>query len=39
MEGAGVRKLTLAGKPDVVGDQSACFEKTEQFKFLAPEQK
>jgi choloylglycine hydrolase len=35
-EGTGVRKLTLAGKPDVVGDQSANFEKSEPFKFLAP---
>jgi choloylglycine hydrolase len=35
-EGTGVRKLTLAGKPDVVGDQTANFEKAEPFKFLAP---
>ena len=34
---AGVRKLTLAGKPDTVGDQTANFEKSEAFKFLAPE--
>jgi penicillin V acylase-like amidase (Ntn superfamily) len=34
--GSGVRKLTLAGKPDVIGDQSANFEKSEPFKFLAP---
>lgn len=38
-EGTGVRKLTLAGKPDVVGDQLANFEQNEPFKFLAPEQK
>ncbi len=38
-EGTGVRKLTLAGKPDVVGDQSANFAKSEPFKFLAPAQK
>jgi penicillin V acylase-like amidase (Ntn superfamily) len=36
-EGTGVRKLALAGKPDVIGDQSANFEKSEPFKFLAPE--
>jgi penicillin V acylase-like amidase (Ntn superfamily) len=35
-EGTGVRKLTLAGKPDTIGDQSANFEKAEPFKFLAP---
>jgi penicillin V acylase-like amidase (Ntn superfamily) len=35
-EGSGVRKLTLAGKPDTIGDQSANFEKAEPFKFLAP---
>lgn len=35
-DGTGVRKLTLAGKPDVVGDQSANFAKSEAFKFLAP---
>jgi choloylglycine hydrolase len=35
-EGTVVRKLTLAGKPDVFGDQSANFEKSEPFKFLAP---
>jgi choloylglycine hydrolase len=37
-DGTGVRKLTLAGKPDVIGDQSANFEKSEPFKFLAPAQ-
>jgi choloylglycine hydrolase len=35
-DGTGVRKLTLAGKPDVSGDQSANFEKSEPFKLLAP---
>ena len=35
-EGCGVRKLTLVGKPDTTGDQSANFEKSEPFKFLAP---
>ena len=35
-EGSGTRKLTLAGKADVGGDQTANFEKTEPFKFLAP---
>lgn len=35
-EDAGVRKLTLAGKPDIGGDQTANFEKSEPFKFLAP---
>ena len=38
-EGTGVRKLTLAGKPETIGDQSANFEKSEPFKFLAPAQK
>lgn len=38
-EGSGVRKLNLAGKPDVSGDQTANFEKSEPFKFLAPAQK
>ena len=35
-EGSGVRKVTLDGKPDVIGDQSAKFQKAEPFKFLAP---
>ncbi len=35
-DGSGVRKLTLVGKPNVVGDQSANFEKAEPFTFLAP---
>ena len=34
--GSGVRKLTLSGKPETIGDQSANFEKSEPFKFLAP---
>jgi choloylglycine hydrolase len=38
-DGTGVRTLTLAGKPDVVGDQTANFEKAKPFKFLAPVQK
>ena len=38
-EGSGVRKLTLSGKPDTAGDQTANFEKAEPFKFLAPESK
>lgn len=33
---AGVRKLTLAGKLDIVGDQTANFAPSEPFKFLAP---
>lgn len=32
----GVRKLTLAGKLDVVGDQTAKFVPSEPFKFFAP---
>ena len=36
---AGVRKLTLAGKLDVLGDQTANFEPSEPFKFLAPSPK
>jgi penicillin V acylase-like amidase (Ntn superfamily) len=35
-EGSGTRKLTLVGKPDTTGDQTANFEKAEPFKFLAP---
>lgn len=38
-DGSGVRKLTLAGKPNVIGDQSGNFEKSEPFTFLAPAQK
>ncbi len=35
-EGSGVRKLTLVGKPDITGDQSANFETSHPFRFLAP---
>jgi penicillin V acylase-like amidase (Ntn superfamily) len=35
-EGTGTRKLTMAGKPDLSGDQTANFAKAEPFKFLAP---
>ncbi len=35
-EGSGVRKLTLVGKPDLGGDQTANFEPAKPFKFLAP---
>ena len=35
-DSAGVRKLTLVGKLDVVGDQTANFSPSEPFKFLAP---
>lgn len=38
-EGTGVRKLTLVGKPDITGDQTFNFEKSEPFKFLAPAHK
>jgi penicillin V acylase-like amidase (Ntn superfamily) len=38
-EGSGTRKLTLVGKPDVIGDQTGNFEKAEPFKFLAPHTK
>lgn len=34
--GSGVRKLVLAGNPNVIGDQTANFQKSEPFKFLAP---
>jgi choloylglycine hydrolase len=34
--GAGARKLTLAGNPDLVGDQTANFRPAEPFKFIAP---
>ena len=37
--GAGVRKLTLTGKPDVIGDQSANFKESQPFQFLAPSAK
>ena len=38
-QGTDVRKLSLAGKPDTVGDQTANFEQSVPFKFLAPEPK
>ncbi len=38
-EGSGAKKLTLDGKPELGGDQSANFEKAEPFKFLAPSSK
>jgi penicillin V acylase-like amidase (Ntn superfamily) len=36
-ENSGVRKLKLAGRSDVTGDQSANFEKAAPFEFLAPD--
>lgn len=33
---AGVRRLTLHGNPDLGGDQTDNFRKTEAFRFLAP---
>lgn len=35
-DGTGTRKLTLAGNPDLGGDQTANFAKAEPFKFLQP---
>ena len=35
-EGAGTRKLTLVGKLDLGGNQTANFERAEPFRFLAP---
>lgn len=35
-EGSGTRKLTLVGKPDLGGDQTANFERAVPFVFLAP---
>lgn len=35
-EGSGVRKLTLVGQPDLVGDQTGGFEKAEPFAFISP---
>jgi choloylglycine hydrolase len=35
-EGAGTRKLTLAGSPDLAGDQADHFEPAEPFTFLNP---
>ena len=34
--GSGVRKLTLHGNPNISGDQTANFKKTDPFVFLAP---
>lgn len=34
--GSGARKLTLAGNPDLGGDQTGNFKKAEPFRFLAP---
>jgi choloylglycine hydrolase len=34
--GSGTRKLTLVGNPDLGGDQTANFKKSEPFRFLAP---
>lgn len=38
-EGTGVRKLTLVGNPDLGGDQTKGFVRSEPFHFLAPVQK
>lgn len=35
-EGSGARKLQLAGKPDVGGDQTGNFRPAEVFKFMIP---
>ena len=35
-EGSGVRKLIMAGNPDLGGDQTTGFVKAEPFRFLAP---
>ena len=35
-EGSGARKLQLDGNPDVGGNQTANFKRTEPFKFLLP---
>lgn len=37
-DGSGVRKLSLAGKPDMAGDQTASFVRSTPFRFLAPAQ-
>jgi len=34
--GSGVRKITIDGKPDLGGNQTANLEKAQPFKFLAP---
>jgi penicillin V acylase-like amidase (Ntn superfamily) len=36
-EGTEVRKLSLAGKPDTVGNQTPNFQPSALFMFLAPE--
>jgi len=36
-EGTGTRKLTMVGKPDLGGNQTANFVKAEPFKFLSPD--
>jgi choloylglycine hydrolase len=38
-EGSGTRKLTMVGKPELGGNQTAGFVKAEPFKFLAPDHK
>ncbi|MCY2959285.1 MAG: linear amide C-N hydrolase [Planctomycetota bacterium] len=38
-EGSGTRKLTLVGKPELGGDQTANFDKAAPFPFLAPQAK
>jgi len=38
-DGSGTRKLTMDGKPELGGNQTANFLKAEPFKFLAPEHK
>jgi Linear amide C-N hydrolases, choloylglycine hydrolase family len=35
-EGSGVRKLSLFGNPDLGGDQTTNFKKSEPFKFTLP---
>jgi choloylglycine hydrolase len=36
---SGTRKLTLVGRPDLGGNQTAAFEAAEPFKFLTPDHK
>ena len=38
-EGSGTRKLTMVGKPELGGNQTANFVKTDLFKFLTPDHK
>jgi choloylglycine hydrolase len=38
-EGSGTRKLTMVGKPELGGNQTANFVKAEPFKFLTPDHK